>query len=162
MPQLPDVPLHGLYGESIMDHYRSPRHRPALASSDIESEEFNPFCGDRVILQIKLDDAGRIVQVSSRSEGCSIIQATASMMTEALLGKSLEQVAALAQAFRAMMRGEGLDQESAPELGELVAMQVVREYPVRIKCALLPWLALEEGMESHESERGGPGGAGRD
>ena len=162
MPQLPDVPLHGLYGESIMDHYRSPRHRPALTSSDIESEEFNPFCGDRVILQIKLDDAGRIVQVSSRSEGCSIIQATASMMTEALLGKSLEQVAALAQAFRAMMRGEGLDQESAPELGELVAMQVVREYPVRIKCALLPWLALEEGMESHESERGGPGGAGRD
>ena len=162
MPQLPDVPLHGLYGESIMDHYRSPRHRPALASSDIESEEFNPFCGDRVILQIKLDDAGRIVQVSSRSEGCSIIQATASMMAEALLGKSLEQVAALAQAFRAMMRGEGLDQESAPELGELVAMQVVREYPVRIKCALLPWLALEEGMESHESERGGPGGAGRD
>ena len=85
MPQLPDVPLHGLYGESIMDHYRSPRHRPALASSDIESEEFNPFCGDRVILQIKLDDAGRIVQVSSRSEGCSIIQATASMMSEALL-----------------------------------------------------------------------------
>ena len=162
MPQLPDVPLHGLYGESIMDHYRSPRHRPALASSDIESEEFNPFCGDRVILQIKLDDAGRIVQVSSRSEGCSIIQATASMMAEALLGKSLEQVAALDQAFRAMMRGEDLDQESAPELGELVAMQVVREYPVRIKCALLPWLALEEGMESHESERGGPGGAGRD
>ena len=140
MPQLPDVPLHGLYGESIMDHYRSPRHRPALTSSDIESEEFNPFCGDRVILQIKLDDAGRIVQVSSRSEGCSIIQATASMMAEALLGKSLEQVAALDQAFRAMMRGEGLDQESAPELGELVAMQVVCEYPVRIKCALLPWL----------------------
>jgi len=155
MPQLPDVPLHGLYGESIMDHFRSPRHRPPLASADIESEEFNPFCGDRVILQIKLDDAGRIAQVSSRSEGCSIIQATASMMAEALLGKSLEQVAALDQAFRAMMRGEGLNQGSAPELGDLVAMQVVREYPVRIKCALLPWLALEEGMESHESERGG-------
>ncbi len=155
MPQLPDVPLHGLYGASIMDHYRSPRHRPSLASADIESEEFNPFCGDRVILQLKLDDAGRIAQVSSRSEGCSIIQATASMMAEALLGKNLEQVAALDQAFRAMMRGEGLDRESAPELGDLVAMQVVREYPVRIKCALLPWLALEEGMESHESERGG-------
>ncbi len=154
MPQPPDVPLHGLYGESIMDHYRSPRHRTALASSDIECEEFNPFCGDRVILQLKLDDAGRIAQVSSRSEGCSIIQATASMMAEALLGKSLEQAAALDQAFRAMMRGEGLDPESsgrdsAPELGDLVAMRVVREYPVRIKCALLPWLALEEGMESH-------------
>lgn len=172
MPQPPDVPLHGLYGESIMDHYRSPRHRPALASSDIESEEFNPFCGDRVILQIKLDDAGRIAQISSRSEGCSIIQATASMMAEALLGKSLEQAAALDHAFRAMMRreildgeildGESLAQEPATKLGGLVAMQVVREYPVRIKCALLPWLALEEGMESHESKRGGPGGTGRD
>ncbi len=155
MPQLPDVPLHGLYGESIMDHFRSPRHRASLASSDIESEEFNPFCGDRIILQIKLDDAGRIAQVSSRSEGCSIIQATASMMAEALLGKSLEQAATLDQAFRAMMRGEDLDQGSLPELGDLVAMQVVREYPVRIKCALLPWLALEEGMESHQSGRGG-------
>ena len=136
-----------------MDHYRSPRHRPTLACPDIESEEFNPFCGDRVILQIKLDDAGRITQVSSRCEGCSIIQATASMMAEALLGKNLEQAAALDHAFRAMMRGESLDQESAPELGSLGAMQVVREYPVRIKCALLPWLALEEGMESHQSGR---------
>ena len=162
MPQLPDVPLHGLYGESIMDHYRSPRHRPALASSDIESEEFNPFCGDRIILQIKLDDAGRIAQVSSRSEGCSIIQATASMMAEALLGKSLEQAAALGRAFRAIMRGESLDQESASELGDLVAMQVVREYPVRIKCALLPWLALEEGRESHQSGRSGPAKPGHD
>ncbi len=150
----------GLYGESIMDHYRSPRHRPALDSSDIESEEFNPFCGDRVILQIKLDDAGRIAQVSSRSEGCSIIQATASMMAEALLGKSLEQAASLDRAFRAMMRGESWgqessDQESSPDLGDLVAMQVVRQYPVRIKCALLPWLALEEGIESHHSGRSG-------
>ena len=162
MPQLPDVPLDGLYGKSIMDHYRSPRHRSPLASSDIEFEEFNPFCGDRIILQLKLDDAGRIAQVSSRSEGCSIIQATASMMAEALLDKSLEQAAALDQAFRAIMRGEGLDQRFAPELGDLLAMQVVREYPVRIKCALLPWLALEEGMESHESKRGGPGGTGRD
>ena len=157
MPQPPDVPLNGLYGESIMDHYRSPRHRLALDSSDIESEEFNPFCGDRIILQIKLDDGGRIAQISSRSEGCSIIQATASMMAEALLGKSLEQVKALDQAFRAMMRGENSGQDPASELGDLVAMQVVREYPVRIKCALLPWLALEEGMESHESGRAGPG-----
>ena len=156
MPQPPDVPLNGLYGESIMDHYRSPRHQPALDSCDIESEEFNPFCGDRIILQIKLDDGGRIAQISSRSEGCSIIQATASMMAEALLGKSLEQVRALDQAFRAMMRGENSGQDPASELGDLVAMQVVREYPVRIKCALLPWLALEEGMESHESGRAGP------
>ena len=157
MPQPPDVPLNGLYGESIMDHYRSPRHRPALDSSDIESEEFNPFCGDRIILQIKLDDGGRIAQISSRSEGCSIIQATASMMAEALLGKGLEQVRAWDQAFRAMMRGENSGQEPASELGDLAAMQLVREYPVRIKCALLPWLALEEGMESHESGRAGLG-----
>ena len=159
MPQLPDVPLDGLYGDAIMDHYRSPRHRCTLESYDIESEEFNPFCGDRVILQIKLDEAGKIAQVSSRSEGCSIIQATASMMAELLLGKSLEQAAELDRVFRSMMRGENADSESSPPLGDLASMQAVRRYPVRIKCALLPWLALEEGMESHESERGGPRGA---
>ena len=148
MPQPPDVFLDGLYGDAIMDHYRSPRHRPVLDSYDIESEEFNPFCGDRVILQIKLDDAGKIDQVSSRSEGCSIIQATASMMAEVLLGKDLEQAGAMDRDFRAMMRGEIGDQESVASLGELAAMQVVRQFPVRIKCALLPWLALEEGIES--------------
>ena len=149
MTQFPDMPLDGLYGDAIMDHYRNPRHRTALASPDIEVEEFNPFCGDRVVLQIRVDNQGRISQVSSRSEGCSIIQATASMLAEVLLGKTLVEVALANSSFRALMRGEELDESRVFALGQLSAMKVVRQYPVRIKCALLPWLALEEGLRGH-------------
>ena len=151
MPKLPDVPLQGLYGDAIMDHYRSPRHREPILQPDLESHEFNPFCGDEVTLQIKLDDRGRVAAVSSVSQGCSIIQASASMMAEVMPGRSLEQLGQLSQAFRAMMQGNAPDHEALAEMGELPALQVVRQYPVRIKCALLPWLALEEGIEKVQS-----------
>lgn len=147
MPQLPDVPLEGLYGDKIMEHYRNPRHRTPVADADAESHEFNPFCGDEITLQIKLDGQGRVAEVSSVSEGCSIIQASASMMADLMTGKSPEQLKQLSQRFRDLMQGKPLADEAAPEWGDLSALQVVRQYPVRIKCALLPWLALEEGIE---------------
>lgn len=130
-----------------MDHYRSPRHRKPVLRPDVESHEFNPFCGDEVTLQIKLDGDGRVVDVSSVSKGCSIIQASASMMADAMQGKTLEQLKDLSRVFRAMMQGSPPEDGELPEMGELPALQVVRQYPVRIKCALLPWLALEEGIE---------------
>lgn len=130
-----------------MDHYRSPRHRSPLQDPDIESHEFNPFCGDEVTLQIKVDDKGRVAAVSSVSQGCSIIQASASMMAELMAGKTLEQLTELSHRFRSFMRGDPVGEGDVPELGDLEALQVVRQYPVRIKCALLPWLALEEGIE---------------
>ena len=147
MPQLPDVPLPGLYGDAIMDHYRSPRHREPILQPDVESHEYNPFCGDEITLQIKLDDCGRVAAVSSVSQGCSIIQASASMMADVMPGRSLEQLGQLSQTFRAMMRGNSPASEALLQMGELPALQVVRQYPVRIKCALLPWVALEEGIE---------------
>ena len=130
-----------------MDHYRSPRHREPILQPDVESREFNPFCGDEVTLQIKLDDRGRVAAVSSVSQGCSIIQASASMMADVMQGRNLEQLGQLSQAFRAMMQGNSPASEALLEMGELPALQAVRQYPVRIKCALLPWLALEEGIE---------------
>ena len=151
MPQPPDVPLGGLYGESIMDHYRSPRHRPELAVSDIECEEFNPFCGDRVSLQLSLDDQGKVCLVSTHSEGCSIIQATASMMGEALRGKTLPELEDLSRRFHSMMRGKQSADGPMEPMGDLESLQVVRRYPVRIKCALLPWVALEEGIRRFRS-----------
>ena len=144
MPQLPDVPLNGLYGDAIMDHYRNPRHRGPVPDPDIQAHEFNPFCGDEVTLQIKLDSQGRVVAVSSYSRGCSIIQASASMMADVMEGKTLEQLTELSQRFRDFMQG---GEDGTMELGGLEALQVVRQYPVRIKCALLPWVALEEGIE---------------
>ena len=86
MPQPPDVPLDGLYGDLILEHFRSPQNRVILTAADLESEEFNPFCGDRIILQLRFDDGGTVVQVGVQSEGCSIIQATASLMSEAMKG----------------------------------------------------------------------------
>ena len=153
MPQLPDLPLDGLYGDLILDHSRSPRNRAPLLHPDVQAEEFNPFCGDRVILQLRLDDARRVVEVGVQSEGCSIIQAAASMMSDALLGKRLEEAEGLAQLFRDVMQGKNKSEDAPQELGPLQALQVVRRFPVRIKCALLPWTALEEGIEDYRSNQ---------
>ena len=150
MPQQPDVPLDGLYGELVMDHYRNPRNCAPLDDAEVEAEEFNPFCGDRAILQLKLDGQDRVCGVSARSEGCSIIQAATSMLSGLLLGKSLGEVAELGERFRVSMRsGAGEDVEG---LGDLQALQVVRKYPVRIKCALLPLTALEEGIKAYRAK----------
>ncbi len=153
MPQIPDVPLDGLYGDLILEHFRSPRNSAVLLAADLEAEEFNPFCGDRIILQLKLDEAGRVVQVGVQSEGCSIIQATASLMSEAMKGKKLEELEDLAELFRDTMRGNTDDQNTEEDLGPLQSLTVVRRFPVRIKCALLPWVALEEGIKTYRSSQ---------
>lgn len=151
MTQVPDVPLGGLYGDAILDHYRNPRHRAAVPDPDVQAEEYNPFCGDRVSIALKVDDLGRVVQVGADSEGCSIIQAASSMMADSLQGKDLDQAAALSSLFNDMMRGNSLSPVQEEGLGELKVLTVVRAYPVRIKCALLPWTALEVGLERYRS-----------
>ena len=152
MPQQPDVPLDGLYGDLVMDHYRNPRNRESLENFDVEAEEFNPFCGDRAILQLKLDSLGKVTGVSANAEGCSIIQAATSMLSGLLQGKSLAEGEELGERFREAMKTGGANDE--PELGDLRALQVVRQYPVRIKCALLPLTALEEGIKAYRIKAG--------
>ena len=152
MPNLPDVPLQGLYGDVILDHYRNPHHSTPVSHADVAAEEFNPFCGDRVILQFRLDGRGRIFEAGAQSEGCSIIQASASMLADIALGKSVAELEGLSQLFRTMMRGEPSTSEAEDELGDLHSLQVVRQFPVRIKCALLPWTALEIGIEGFRSK----------
>ena len=147
MASSPDMPLQGLYGDLILDHYRNPRLRTPLDNADVEAEEFNPFCGDRVILQLSVDPQGLVAEASARSEGCSIIQASASMLAQMTLGKSLEQVESVADRFRSMMQRKASRDEDMNGLDDLQALQVVRQFPVRIKCALLPWTALEIGIE---------------
>ena len=148
MTQFSDVAFDGLYGAAIMDHFRNPRHRAPLAEAQLAAHEFNPFCGDEVTLRAQLDSAGRVARVSSQSQGCSIIQASASMMAEGMEGKTAEELEELARLFRELMQGKELTAEALALLKDLVALQVVRQYPVRIKCALLPWTALEEGLEA--------------
>ena len=143
--------MDGLYGDLVMDHYRNPRNRSPISDADIEAEEFNPFCGDRATLQLKLDGRGNICGVSAQAEGCSIIQAATSMLCDQLQGKSLDEVAEIGERYRLAMRN-GVGGES--ELGDLRALQVVRQYPVRIKCALLPLTALEEGIKAYREKTG--------
>jgi nitrogen fixation NifU-like protein len=150
MTQLPTPAFDGLYGDLILEHFRNPRNRKPVADAQVEVQELNPFCGDRVELQIKLDADGLVCEVSALAEGCSIIQASASMMSDFLRGKSLDEIEDLAERFRQMMLGNTGD--SADSLGDLEAFEVVRQYPVRIKCALLPWTALEEGVQEYRSK----------
>ena len=149
MTQPPDAPLDGLYGDAIMDHYRHPRCRQPVLNPDLATHDFNPLCGDEVTLQLKLDDSRRVIAVSSHSEGCSIIQASASMLAEAMEGLTLSQLTDLSQTFRNMMQGNPPPENPHGQLGSLEALQAVRQHPVRIKCALLPWAALEQGIRNH-------------
>lgn len=148
MTSLPDLPLDGLYGEMIMDHFRHPRRRQPVQNPDAQAREYNPVCGDLVELQIKVDAQGLVAETCATSEGCSIIQASASMLAESLVGRTVQEAETLTRRFREMMQGKnsGEPPESSPEdsLGDLESLKVVRMFPVRIKCALLPWVALEE------------------
>ena len=143
--------LDELYREVILDHYRNPKNRHNLEAPDFQCEGFNPFCGDEVTIQVKLDGNGRVDAASHQGQGCSISQASASMLTDLMKGKTLEETQALSRTFREMMRGAHLSDEEMESLRDLEALQGVRKFPIRIKCALLAWAALEDGLEEYRT-----------
>ncbi len=143
--------LEELYREVILDHYRNPRRRGRLEAPTHHAEGTNPLCGDEITLGLVVED-GRVADVAITGQGCSISQASASMMADAVVGKTLEEVADLSRRFRSMMDIEegdaGLDADRpGGTLGDLEALQGVRRFPVRIKCANLPWTTLAEALE---------------
>jgi len=138
--------LDDLYQDIILDHFRSPRHQGALAHADLHGEGFNPFCGDQVDLTMALGDHGRITDVGFEGQGCSISQASASMLTVQLMGKSLDEAEALVQTFKGIMKGDELSEALEDELGEIASLQGVRQFPIRIKCALLGWTTLQDAI----------------
>jgi len=151
MPQqFPFDQIDDLYRHVILDHHRNPRNTVKLNAPEVEYEEYNPICGDGVVLQLKLD-SGRIHKAAFQGQGCSISQASASILTESVLGKSLDEAEVLSRAFRQMMQGNAPSNEEPDGLGDLEALQGVRKFPVRIKCALLAWAALEEGIRDYRA-----------
>ena len=143
--------LDDLYREVILDHYRNPRRRGALEHPDAHADGQNPLCGDEISLDLALD-GDRITDVRLQGRGCSISQASASMMAEAISGRTIAEVEALIHRFKAMMEIEpgdpGIDTDRpGAALGDLEALQGVRRFPVRIKCADLPWATLAEALE---------------
>ena len=145
--------LDELYRDIILDHYKNPRHRNDLNHPDLESQGNNPFCGDEISLQIKLSQ-GRIVEIGFHGRGCSISQASGSIMAGAIEGKSLEEAGELSNIFRDLMKGKDLLPNQSDRLGELEALSGVREFPIRIKCALLGWSILEDGIKKYSSDNG--------
>lgn len=138
--------LDDLYHEIILDHYRSPRHRGAeLDGAQVHVHHSNPLCGDELDLRLKVDD-GKVGDLAYDGEGCSISMASASAMAEAVMGRTLTDADDLAEAFRLMMHGEGVKREE--DLLDGVAFQGVAKFPVRVKCALLGWMALRDAIRT--------------
>ena len=144
--------LEELYREVILDHYRNPRNRVPLEQPEFQAEGVNPLCGDEVTVELRFED-GEVREVSVRGHGCSISQSSGSMMGEAIKGLTRQDVADLASRFQTMLMSEEEHQDphlSDPEpgsvMGELEALQGVRRYPVRIKCASLPWTTLVQAI----------------
>jgi nitrogen fixation NifU-like protein len=156
--------IEDLYREIILDHYRSPRNRGELSVPPAhKSEGFNPLCGDEVVLYLDLDDAGAVRDIKIAGQGCSISQASTSMMSAAVKGKSRDEVNQLIRAFKALMsihesklEGESDGSDLAADLegvrlGDLEALQGVVKFPVRIKCATLAWNTLQQAIEEIET-----------
>ena len=136
--------LDELYKEVILDHYRTPRNRGRLDPHDVKLERNNPLCGDELELYLKFDGED-LEGIAFEGKGCSISMASASMMTEKVKGLDVKQARAVAEAIKRMMAGE--ETGDINELGDLVSLKGVVKYPVRIKCALLGWNTLLEGLD---------------
>ena len=128
----------------ILDHNKRPRNRRALPDATNKSEGHNPLCGDQVTVFLKTED-GRVTDIAFEGQGCAISTASASLMTEAVKGKTLEEAEAIFREFQTMVTSPDSDEEH-PALGELQALAGVKDYPVRIKCATLPWHTLNAAL----------------
>jgi nitrogen fixation NifU-like protein len=137
------VSLDDLYKEVILDHYKNPRNKRALPEASVSLHKNNPLCGDEITIHAKLQD-GTVAEVAFEGQGCSISQASASMLTEAVQGRSEKDAAGLAEEFRSMMEGRAEPDED--QLGDLMALRGVVKYPVRIKCAVLGWDVLQDAL----------------
>ncbi len=139
--------LRELYQEVILDHSKRPRNFRRLEGADRSAEGFNPLCGDRVTIFLALD-GGRVKEIGFQGSGCAISTASASMMTEKVRGKTLEEIRVLFDRFHDLLTGKG--GEAAPELGKLAVFSGVCEFPIRVKCATLVWHTLKAALEGEQ------------
>ncbi|MGP4073164.1 Fe-S cluster assembly sulfur transfer protein SufU [Piscibacillus sp. B03] len=143
--------LDTLYRQVIMDHYKNPRNRGKIEGDHITIEMNNPTCGDRIDLQLKVED-GLVEDAKFEGEGCSISMSSASMMTQVIIGKKVEDAIKISKMFSDMMLGEEVntDDYKLEDLGDIQALQGVSKFPARIKCATLAWKAMEQGVEKED------------
>jgi len=138
------VALDEIYKEVILDHYKNPRNKRELPGAELTCTQNNPLCGDEITVFAHVED-GKVLEVTFQGAGCSISQSSASMMTEAVAGRTVNDARDLAARFRGMMAGEVDPDEDT--FGDLVALKGVVKYPIRIKCAVLGWDVLQEALD---------------
>ena len=141
--------IKDLYQEVIVDHNRSPRNFGPMEDADRKLEGFNPLCGDRLTLYLKMD-GGRIADIRFDGHGCAISVASASLMTEALKGKTVDEANALFETFHDLLTRDQQEPD-LDKLGKLAALAGVRDYPTRVKCATLCWHTLHSALEGEDT-----------
>lgn len=138
--------LDTLYRQVIMDHYKNPRNKGSLGDGNLTVDMNNPTCGDRIHLTMKVED-GKVTDAKFEGEGCSISMASASMMTQVIIGKDIDTAYKLSNIFSDMIQGKDYEEQLGNlDLGDIEALQGVSKFPARIKCATLAWKAMEKGL----------------
>ena len=149
-----DNALRELYQEVILDHSRHPRHYGVLGDASHKAEGYNPLCGDRATVYLKLGEDGRVADIKFEGKGCAISQASASMMTDMMKGRTQADAEKLMQGFLHLVKGEDAAGLSEDDRETLDVMGGISEFPMRVKCATLAWHtyknALEEGKNALE------------
>ncbi|MDA3627541.1 Fe-S cluster assembly sulfur transfer protein SufU [Saccharopolyspora oryzae] len=141
--------LEQMYQEIILDHYRNPHHRGLREPFDAESFQVNPTCGDEVTLRVRLigsDEDATVEDVSYAGQGCSISQASVSVLTDLVVGRPLKEAMATEAAFSELMHGRGKVEPDEDVLEDGIAFAGVAKYPMRVKCALLGWMAFKDAV----------------
>ncbi|MDT4913941.1 MAG: nitrogen fixation protein NifU [Pseudonocardiales bacterium] len=146
------LPMESLYQQIILDHYKNPQHRGLPETFDAEVHHVNPTCGDEVTLRLRVTN-GTIAELGWEGEGCSISQASTSVMSDLVVGKPIEDALELQQKFLGLMQSRGTAEITAAdeeELEDAVAFEGVSKYPARVKCALLGWMAMKSAVADAE------------
>ena len=138
--------LRELYQELIIDHSKRPRNFHPLPDPEHRADGYNPLCGDKVTVYLNTED-GRVRDISFQGSGCAISTASASIMTETLKGRSRDEVAAIFKKFHRLLTQDEMGTDGNTELGKLVVFSGVREFPLRVKCASLPWHTMNAALE---------------
>jgi nitrogen fixation NifU-like protein len=148
-----DESLRELYQEVILDHSRHPRHFGVLEGATHQGQGYNPLCGDRVTVYLHVDEHGRIADVSFEGRGCAISQASASLMTEMIKGRSVAEVEELMGGFLHLVKGENANALQGEDRDRLDVMAGVSAFPMRVKCATLPWHTMKSALEGGNSAK---------
>ena len=143
--------LNEMYEEIVMDHYHNPRNTDLFDSPDFEIEKNNPFCGDEIKIQLNFQKDNKVT-ASVTGRGCAISQASGSLLAEKINNINSTDLQNTVDLFRKLIRSEELTEEELDELGDISALSGVRKFPVRIKCAMLSWVALEDIIKQSNSK----------